>query len=37
MLLPKTSGIMKMNEMPCTVSGLGATRPISTEIQQIAR
>ncbi len=37
MLLPNTSGIMKMNAMPCTVSGEGATRPISTEIQQTAR
>ena len=37
MLLPKTSGIMKMNAMPWTVSGDGAISPISTEIQHTAR
>jgi hypothetical protein len=37
MLLPNTSGIMKMNAIPCTVSGDGATSPMSTEIQQTAR
>src|SRR6185437_16747176 len=36
-LLPNTSGMGQMNEMPCTVSGRGATKPTSTETQQTAR
>jgi hypothetical protein len=36
-LLPNTSGIVQMNEMPCTVSGDGAIRPMTTDIQHTAR
>ena len=36
-LLPNVSGIVQMKAMPCTVSGVGAISPTSTETQQTAR